>query len=581
MLNKILNKKASPSAMTSPPPRAAQKQKQERIRADLQKELDNVVKAAIASPHSRNLNVPSEITQNLCNSIEALFIHGLRDPFFLKGTRYAKYPEPNFWPFVSKFSHRAIISQIACLGQIRSEIGKSRAWIRIVLNENALGEYLDTLATESHAIQQFYDEDAFLRLLTDAEHSERIRGLLKPLSSLPILAATNSSFLNSWTPTPLILAGLLAGEPLKVGALKARPNPKPAHLTEEMAIPAIDALVPEEDHDIGSPAYLEKKRRRALSRPIRKSSHNEEDTSDNSSVYSHPSMLDTGEMSYQHAVLGGMKRVPSSSGCLRRVTSNHQLPQSPLFSSTPVDTTILDQVKVGKRSGDFVQVVTDPENPYHQPLVISRRIRRPSKQHSNSRSSSESASRDSRQVTDAMSTRDSRANSDLPSTIFGTVPNDVAFSLEEPLHPKPISATIDSGIAETATISETAETDPGLEEAPEPSVSFLDALNELASTVHEEDTLPAPRSLTMTDEFLNEPEKENGVVEEEEDSVFDVSMDTVEDTTATTTTTIPRSNPMTIPGGRRRIVTAAKNAPKRVRYQRKCGSCDRDDKRLN
>lgn len=149
-----------------------------------------------------------------------------------------------------------------------------------------------------------------------------------------------------------------------------------------------------------------------------------DDHSDCSSVYSHPSMLDSGEMSYQHAVLGGLKG--SSSSSMRRVASNQkiQLPQSPLFSSTPVDSTILDQVKIGKANSrlDFVQTVSDvaPDAPPgYQPLVISRRIRRPSKQKSNSRSSSESASRDSRRVTEAISTRDSRANSDLVRKIPG------------------------------------------------------------------------------------------------------------------------------------------------------------------
>ncbi|CCO25899.1 RUN domain-containing protein [Caenorhabditis elegans] len=563
--------------MASAPPQLtpAQKLKQEKIRADLQKELDNVVKAAIASPHSKRENVPSEITQNLCNSIEAIFIHGLRDPFFLKGTRYAKYPEPNFWPFVSKFSHRSITSQIACLGQIRSEIGKSRAWIRIVLNENALGQYLDLLAAEATAIQQFYSDDAFLRLLSDGDQSERIRGLLKPLSSLPISAATNSSFLNTWTPTPLILAGLMDGQPLKVGTLKARPNPKPAHLTEEIAIPAIDALVPEEDHDIGSPSYLEKRRRRALSRPIRKSEN--DDHSDCSSVYSHPSMLDSGEMSYQHAVLGGLKG--SSSSSMRRVASNQkiQLPQSPLFSSTPVDSTILDQVKIGKANSrlDFVQTVSDvaPDAPPgYQPLVISRRIRRPSKQKSNSRSSSESASRDSRRVTEAISTRDSRANSDLPSTIFGTVPNDVAFSPDDELlqlQSKPISTTIDSGIAEMTSSSAAgtrtaSEVEPEGELQVERSVSFLEALHELAGARGardgaEEEAIPPPRSLSLTDDFLGKNE-EKSEHEDEDREIFDVSMDPVEGTSITILAPNPptgelnRSQPMSIPGGRRQLI---------------------------
>ncbi|EFO91452.1 hypothetical protein CRE_11842 [Caenorhabditis remanei] len=584
--------KHSTSMTPAPAPTPAQKQRQEKIRLDLQKELDNVVKAAIASPHSKRENVPSEITQNLCNSIEAIFIHGLRDPFFLKGTRYAKYPEPNFWPFVSKFSHRSITNQISCLGQVRTEIGKSRAWIRIVLNENALSQYLDLLATEITAIQQFYSDEAFLRLLTNSEHSERIRGLLKPLTSLPISAATNSSFLNTWTPTPLILAGLMTGEPLKVGVLKARPNPKPAHLTEEIAIPAIDALVSEEDQEIGSPAYVERQRKRTSSRPIKRPDN--DDHSECSSVYSHPSMLDSGEMSYQHAVVGSLKKNPSSSGGMRRVSSNQriQLPQSPLFSSTPVDTTILDQVKITKRSSDFVQVVSDVASNAplgSKPLIISRRIRRPSKQKSNSRSSSE-ASREEYQRTKAISTRESRANSDLPSTIFGTVPNDVAFSpevCEGEIKSKPISVTIDSGIAEMASSSaggtrKTSEIEPdtleertGIEER---SLSFIEALHELASTVEEE--VPAPRSISLTDDVISQKQEEeetpieleNSVIEDDRE-VFDVSMDEEEGTSVVAAQpsdpVVTRSKPVTIQGGsRRQLIHRTQQKAGRVTFSR-------------
>lgn len=41
--------------------------------------------------------------------------------------------------------------------------------------------------------------------------------LLKGLGSLSIHAAVNSSLLNTWTPSPLILAGLVEGKPLKGG----------------------------------------------------------------------------------------------------------------------------------------------------------------------------------------------------------------------------------------------------------------------------------------------------------------------------------------------------------------------------
>src|SRR4051794_18889757 len=68
----------------------------------------------------------SGTTQDLCNVIEAVFIHGLKDAFFVKNSRYSKYPEPNFWPFASKITHKGIRNQIAAFKQIKSEIGKAR-----------------------------------------------------------------------------------------------------------------------------------------------------------------------------------------------------------------------------------------------------------------------------------------------------------------------------------------------------------------------------------------------------------------------------------------------------------------------
>ncbi|KAK6047724.1 RUN domain protein, partial [Cooperia oncophora] len=135
----------------------------EKSKTGIIKELETVLKAAKCSPYTAKDCLSSEITQNICNVIEAIFIHGLRDPFFVKGSRYAKYPEPNFWPFVSKYSHKSITSEINSLKQIKSEIGRGRAWIRIVANQNSLEHYVQLLLSETKAIKQFYDDNALIR----------------------------------------------------------------------------------------------------------------------------------------------------------------------------------------------------------------------------------------------------------------------------------------------------------------------------------------------------------------------------------------------------------------------------------
>lgn len=56
---------------------------------------------------------------------------------------------------------------------------------------------------------QFYCESAFLR---DVDKVETLNGYLKALAKIPLNAPTNSTFLNNWTPSPLILAGLTKGK---------------------------------------------------------------------------------------------------------------------------------------------------------------------------------------------------------------------------------------------------------------------------------------------------------------------------------------------------------------------------------
>lgn len=151
--------------------------------------------------------VTSEFAQSVCSLIEAVFIHGLRDAFFIRGSRYSKRPIPNFWPFVSKYTHRSIKQQIYVLNQIKTEVGKARAWIRIVLSERTLESYINLFSKDAQ-INQFYKKGAFIR---DTTYIDSLNVYLQKLDSMTIVAPTNSNLLNNWTPNPLILAGLIPG----------------------------------------------------------------------------------------------------------------------------------------------------------------------------------------------------------------------------------------------------------------------------------------------------------------------------------------------------------------------------------
>ncbi|KAI1727702.1 putative zinc-RING and/or ribbon domain-containing protein [Ditylenchus destructor] len=239
-------------------------------------ELDSVVKFAAAN-FSPGEKLSDDVTQALCNVLEAVFIHGLKDAFFVKNSRYFKYPEP-----------------ITSLKQIRNEVGKARAWIRIVLNEATMENYTNVLSRDESQLRVFYYKTAFIRNL---RMIEAINGHLRTLSKFVISAPTNSSFLNNWTPSPLTLAGLIEGNSSKgTTALNlANSLSKKHNITTkdtdsehdeatEFAMNAIDLIDESSPSEYSAPAYLPS--------PVNNKLVDLQDDDDKSSVYSHPSMLD-------------------------------------------------------------------------------------------------------------------------------------------------------------------------------------------------------------------------------------------------------------------------------------------------
>lgn len=111
----------------------------------------------------------------------------------------------NIWGLVSRYSPPGVKASIRGLGQIKSEVGRGRAWLRSGLNEGSLPAYLAEFSAP--VLRLFYHRTAFL---LDAEAVEIAANYLRALTKLPFHAPTNAAALNAWTPTPLRLAGLLA-----------------------------------------------------------------------------------------------------------------------------------------------------------------------------------------------------------------------------------------------------------------------------------------------------------------------------------------------------------------------------------
>ncbi|KAG8240174.1 hypothetical protein J437_LFUL009464 [Ladona fulva] len=152
----------------------------------------------------------SDATNSLCTSLEAIFVHGLKDTFINRVSLaisgdFDQRPEPSFWGPVLVFSHRDIIYQILGLSQIQTDVGRCRAWLRQALNDGLMLSYLGAMRRDSSALSPYYQRSA---LLKDVELLEVIQQLIQGIEGYPFSLACNSSMLNSWTDAPLLLSAI-------------------------------------------------------------------------------------------------------------------------------------------------------------------------------------------------------------------------------------------------------------------------------------------------------------------------------------------------------------------------------------
>lgn len=156
----------------------------------------------------------SDHTQSLCATIEAIFLHGLKDSFLWQtvnilvgtGNEMNRRPSPTFWAPLLIFSHKSAIEQIQSMTQINSEVGYCRCWIRQSLNDCLLSSYFSNMRKTPQTLSPYYQRTAFLRDPDFMELAESLIGGLEACVSFDL--PLNSSLLNQWTDLPLQLSGL-------------------------------------------------------------------------------------------------------------------------------------------------------------------------------------------------------------------------------------------------------------------------------------------------------------------------------------------------------------------------------------
>lgn len=111
--------------------------------------------------------------------------------------------------------------QINSLKQVTTDIGRCRAWIRCTLNDSVFRSYLISATKHRQCVIKYYNKTAILR---DRAHMEKIIALLESIDMYHFDLTLNSSLLNTWTNSALMLAGYvtpaLKQNPLHINTLQ-------------------------------------------------------------------------------------------------------------------------------------------------------------------------------------------------------------------------------------------------------------------------------------------------------------------------------------------------------------------------
>ncbi|KNC50310.1 TBC1D2 protein [Thecamonas trahens ATCC 50062] len=154
-----------------------------------------VAEAALAS----EITDASPSLLEFCQAFEAVMRHGFKDR---SGGLFSRTPR-EFWEYVEKVRkyhpHAApTIKSIAAMSELRSPLGRARAWIRAALVEARLEEYLVALLNHTNLTKEWYADHAVLRSHVDVL---ALLAQLARLSSINFaLCARDVDLDSSWRP---------------------------------------------------------------------------------------------------------------------------------------------------------------------------------------------------------------------------------------------------------------------------------------------------------------------------------------------------------------------------------------------
>ncbi|XP_033731483.1 pleckstrin homology domain-containing family M member 1-like, partial [Pecten maximus] len=159
--------------------------RENQIKRSITKELSSSIRTLQREHHRTDEVITSTDKANaVCNILEAIFLHNLKNSVSKKFANYMGFNPAgenadisiNFWQFAVKFTHSDVTAQLKRLGQVTTEIGLCRAWIRMALNDCLMESYVDAMLADKKSLESFYHRTAYLR---DHEQPEIFKSYLK------------------------------------------------------------------------------------------------------------------------------------------------------------------------------------------------------------------------------------------------------------------------------------------------------------------------------------------------------------------------------------------------------------------
>lgn len=213
------------------------------LKGHLTSQISTVVNSLVQESRSLNISpgqknhllVPGSIplsdstspfVSQLCDLLEAALLHGLkeklslskmtaavlgpRSPVHTRGSRVKTTDQTSiecldFWPIVQILCHNQVSENLLRLSHVYTDIGRCRAWLRLILNDSLFGSYMEALTNDTSLLHGFYRSNAYLR---DSEHVELLLNSLRQLDSLSFQLNYDDGSLNTWTTTTLKLIGI-------------------------------------------------------------------------------------------------------------------------------------------------------------------------------------------------------------------------------------------------------------------------------------------------------------------------------------------------------------------------------------